>query len=426
MMHQSVDQAAYRKGFSTDDHLLTVSTLIEKSYEFNHPLWIALVDFEKAFDTVDHPTLWKVLQEQGVPNHYIALLQSLYQGQIAYVKADVKSRSFSISRGVKQGDPISALLFIAVMQDCFGKLQSRWQDLNEKRSGVKYGIRLARGQLTNLRFADDVILVAQQRADIRKMLVDLQTFSRKYRLKIHLGKTKVMTWNALVCGSPFVLLGGDRVEILEETCSERYLGRKLCFSSSMETELNNRIAAGWATFHKHKGELCNKFYRLEDRVRLFESTVTPTVLYASATWALTQCMERKLITARRRMLRYVFRIHRKRQDQDNELENWVQFVQNSAHSVDRISETHGLKCWVHTYRLRKWQFAGQLARQQDHRWSRQILEWKPNGGLGRSQGAPKTRWEDQIVNLAGGSWMQLATDENLWAEAGDVFANRDF
>jgi len=107
------------------------------------------------------------------------------------------------------------------------------------------------------------------------------------------------------------------------------------------------------------------------------------------------------------------------------LENWVQFVQNSAHSVDRISETHGLKCWVHTYRLRKWQFAGQLARQQDHRWSRQILEWKPNGGLGRSQGAPKTRWEDQIVNLAGGNWMQLATDENLWAEAGDVFANRD-
>jgi len=48
MMHQSVDQAAYRKGFSTDDHLLTISTLIEKSYEFNHPLWIALVDFRKS------------------------------------------------------------------------------------------------------------------------------------------------------------------------------------------------------------------------------------------------------------------------------------------------------------------------------------------------------------------------------------------
>ncbi len=74
---QSVDQAAYRKGFSVDDHLLTVSKLIEKSHEFNHPLWIALVDFEKAFDTIDHPTLWKVLQTQGVPSHYVALLQSI-------------------------------------------------------------------------------------------------------------------------------------------------------------------------------------------------------------------------------------------------------------------------------------------------------------------------------------------------------------
>ena len=53
MPHQSVDQAAYRAGFSTVDHMLTVSMLIEKSREYNCPLWIALVDFEKAFDTVD-------------------------------------------------------------------------------------------------------------------------------------------------------------------------------------------------------------------------------------------------------------------------------------------------------------------------------------------------------------------------------------
>ena len=121
----------------------------------------------------------------------------------------------------------------------------------------------------------------------------------------------------------------------------------------MEAELNNRIAAGWATFHKHKGELCNKFYRLEDRVKLSEPTVTPTVLYGSATWALTQVMERKLITARHRMLRYVFRILRQRQDQDGELENWVQFVQNSAHNVDRISKTHCLNSRLHTYCVHK-------------------------------------------------------------------------
>ena len=65
MEHQSVDQAAYRKGFSSDDHLFTVCQLIERSNEFNFEIWLGLVDYEKAFDTVEHEPLWKMLREQG-------------------------------------------------------------------------------------------------------------------------------------------------------------------------------------------------------------------------------------------------------------------------------------------------------------------------------------------------------------------------
>ena len=96
MRHQSVDQAAYRKGFSTEDHLLTVTMLIEKSYENYFPVWLGIV------------ALWEVLRKQGVPSHYISLLRRLYHGQTATVQADVRSRAFKIARGVKQGDPISA------------------------------------------------------------------------------------------------------------------------------------------------------------------------------------------------------------------------------------------------------------------------------------------------------------------------------
>ena len=71
MPQQSVDQAAYRKGFSTEDHLLTASLIIERSKEFNFPVWLALVDFEKAFDTIEHGPLWEVLEAKGVPKHYI-------------------------------------------------------------------------------------------------------------------------------------------------------------------------------------------------------------------------------------------------------------------------------------------------------------------------------------------------------------------
>ena len=64
---QGVEQAAYRKGFSTADHLLTVTVVAEKCYEYNAPLWIALVDYAKAFDTVEHAPLWRVPEQQGVP-----------------------------------------------------------------------------------------------------------------------------------------------------------------------------------------------------------------------------------------------------------------------------------------------------------------------------------------------------------------------
>ena len=234
--------------------------------------------------------------------------------------------------------------------------------------------------------------------------------------------TKIMTWSALAIGSNQVSLGGDFVDILKEHEAERYLGRSLCFARSQETEFQNRIAAGWAAFHKHKGELCNKFYRLRDRAKLFDAVVTPAVLYGSATWSLTQCLEQQLITVRRRMLRYVFRLHRKRAGDEGTLEDWVQYVKNCAHRVDELSGWLGMTGWIRDYRVRKWRFAGNLARQQDSRWSQQAVEWTPHQGVGRTRGAPRTRWEDQLVRFAGGNWMVLALDD-CWAASEDIFAS---
>ena len=63
---QAVDQAAYRKTFSTDDHTFVVTQLVEKAQEFNLPIWFVLIDYSKAFDSVEHTMLWKVLKDQRV------------------------------------------------------------------------------------------------------------------------------------------------------------------------------------------------------------------------------------------------------------------------------------------------------------------------------------------------------------------------
>ena len=125
LQRQAVDQAAYREGFSTEDHLLAVSLLVESCNEWNAELWLALVDFEKAFDTVEHEALWSTLRKQGIGEEYVCLLKKLYSIQTATVNAGVESDAFTLERGVKQRDPIGSLLFLSIMEECFGNLNAK-------------------------------------------------------------------------------------------------------------------------------------------------------------------------------------------------------------------------------------------------------------------------------------------------------------
>jgi len=308
------------------------------------------------------------------------------------------------------------------MQECFQQLGDRWSKANTRRAGLKFGLRLKDdgADLTNLRFADDVILVAQSRSDVKKMLTDLSTTASKFGLQIHYGKTRVMTWNGAAFPHASVSVAGNGVKILPETESERYLGRKLSFADCYGVELNNRIASAWAAFHNHKSELCSRYYRLTDRVKLFDAVVSSAALYGSAAWALTQKQEKKLITVRRTMLRYVFCIHRSKD------EDWPCFLKRAACKVEEIAEQKGMESWVVGYRRRKWRFAGCLANRSDERWSKLVAQWNPNHGIGRNRGAPWTRWSDQLQCFAGGDWMSLALDEKQWEAAEEIFINWDF
>ena len=145
------------------------------------PLWVSAVDFKKAFDTINHDHLWQALRHQQVPPQYIRLLQSLYSQQTATVRTDKQSKQFNIQRGVKHGDPLSSLLFNALLEDIFKTLKQRW-------STRKYGIRFghtAATHLTNLRFADDVLLFATTLPQLTTMLNDPHDLSGLCGLELH-------------------------------------------------------------------------------------------------------------------------------------------------------------------------------------------------------------------------------------------------
>ena len=123
---QSCDQAGFRKDYSCDDHLFVVRQLAEKAHEFNLPLWVVAIDFQKAFDSFSHVALWRSLKEQGVPSIYINTLQRLYSSQSGLVTAGASSRDFPILRGSRQGDPISPILFNAVLEMIMRPCIAEW------------------------------------------------------------------------------------------------------------------------------------------------------------------------------------------------------------------------------------------------------------------------------------------------------------
>ena len=79
-------QAGFRKGRGTRDHIVNIQWIIEKTREFQKNIYFCFIDYDKAFDCVDHNKLWKILKEMGIPDHLTCLLRNLYSGQEATVR----------------------------------------------------------------------------------------------------------------------------------------------------------------------------------------------------------------------------------------------------------------------------------------------------------------------------------------------------
>ena len=105
-------QAAFRKGRGTRDQIANIRWIIETAREFQKSIYFCFIDYAKAFDSVDHNKLWKILKETGIPDHLICLLRNLYAGQQATVRTGHGTTDwFQIRKGVHQDCILSPCLF---------------------------------------------------------------------------------------------------------------------------------------------------------------------------------------------------------------------------------------------------------------------------------------------------------------------------
>ena len=120
---------------------------------FQKNIYFCFIDYTKAFDCVDHNKLWKILKKMGIPDHLTYLLRNLYAGQEAIVRTGHgKTDCFQIRKRVCQGCILSPNLF-----DLYAEYIMRNVGLDKAQAGI----RIARRNVNNFRYADDTTLMAE-------------------------------------------------------------------------------------------------------------------------------------------------------------------------------------------------------------------------------------------------------------------------
>ena len=127
--------------------------------------------------------LWKILKEMRIPDHLTCLLRNLYVGQEATVRTGHGTTDwFQIRKGVCQGCILSPCLF-----NLYAEYIMRNTGLDETQAGIKN----ARRNINNLRYVDDITLMAESEEEVKSLLMKVKE-SKKVGLKLNIQKAKIM------------------------------------------------------------------------------------------------------------------------------------------------------------------------------------------------------------------------------------------
>ena len=145
---------------------LMIHWIIEKAREFQKNMYFCFIDYAKAFGYVDHNKLWKILKEVGISDHLTCSLRNLYAGQEATVRTGYGTTDwFQIGKGVHQG---------CILSPCLFNLYTVYIMQNRRLDEVQAGIKTAGRNINNLRYADDITLMAESEEELKSLLMKVK------------------------------------------------------------------------------------------------------------------------------------------------------------------------------------------------------------------------------------------------------------
>ena len=257
-------QAGFRKDRGTRDQIANIRWIMEKAREFQKNIYLCFIDYAKAFDCVDHNKLWKILNEMGIPDHMICLLRNLYEDQEATVRTGHGTTDwFQRGQGVRQG---------CILSPCLFNLHAEYIKRNDGLEETQAGIKIARRNINNLRYADDTTLMAESEEELKSLLMKVKVESEKVGLKLNIQKTKIMASGPTTSWA----IDGETVETVSDFI---FLGSKITTDGDCSHETKRRLLLGRKVMTNLDSILKSRDITLPTKVRLVKAMVFPVVMY---------------------------------------------------------------------------------------------------------------------------------------------------
>ena len=355
--------------------------------EHGNDVYICFVDFEKAFDRVDWVKMFEILKNLHIDWKDRRLLQDLYMRQEAVVRvADGESDPGTIGRGVRQGCPISPLLF-----SIYAEVM-----MIEALENIEEGILVGGKMVSDVRFADDQGMASSTERGLQKIMDKLNDTAKMFNMKINVQKTKTMAvrWNG--GGVVNITIDGQRIEQVE---SFKYLGSIISEDGRCLTDVKTRIALAKDAFNKRK-EFLTKGLSRALKKRMVKVLIWPVVLYGCETWTLLTPEINKLKALEMWLWRRLEGI------------KWEERISNS----EVLAMVNESRCLIKTITKRKKNWIGHVLRGDG--LLRNVLEGRM---LGKKRGgSPRTKMIDELKEEGFKNWFERlkrrAEDREKWRE----------
>ena len=280
------EQAGFREGYSTLDHIFSLHCIIDLFLENKKRLYCAFVDYRKAFDMIDRTSLWQKLLKLNIKGKVLTVIKNAYKGAKSCIKLSTNiSEYFRCNVGVRQGENLSPLLFAIYLNDLEAYFEAKCQDITLTENDDENVLL----RLFTLLYADDTILLSESTSDLQNMVDILHNYCQQWHLTVNIDKTKVVVFSrGKVRNLPLITYGDETIEVVY---SYNYLGVLFNYNGKFGKTIKKQITQAKRAMFAMLSKGRKLQLPLDILCHLFDACIVPILLYGCEIWGFSNISE---------------------------------------------------------------------------------------------------------------------------------------